>query len=84
MWWRGAFEVLAQAPPVPGRFEQVKGAQPFTVLVDYAHTSDALEQALIACRQLMEGQGQRLLSVFGCGGDRDKTKRPLMGEISNR
>ncbi len=82
--WAALQKGLALAPPVPGRFEQVKGGQPFTILVDYAHTSDALEQALIACRQLMEGQGQRLLSVFGCGGDRDKTKRPLMGEISSR
>ncbi len=87
--WAALQKGLAMAPPVPGRFEQVKGGQPFTILVDYAHTSDALEQALTACRQLMEapgqlGQGHRLISVFGCGGDRDKTKRPLMGEISSR
>jgi UDP-N-acetylmuramoyl-L-alanyl-D-glutamate--2,6-diaminopimelate ligase len=82
--WEALQKGLAEAPPVPGRFEQVKGGQAFTVLVDYAHTSDALEQALIACRQLIEGKDNRLISVFGCGGDRDKTKRPLMGEISSR
>ncbi|HVM32791.1 MAG TPA: UDP-N-acetylmuramoyl-L-alanyl-D-glutamate--2,6-diaminopimelate ligase [bacterium] len=82
--WRTLQKGLAQAPAVPGRFEQVQGGQPFTLLVDYAHTSDALEQALIASRQLIGDKDHRLISVFGCGGDRDKTKRPLMGEISSR
>ena len=69
---------------MPGRFEAVKAGQDFTVLVDYAHTSDALEQALIASRQILDQtSGRKLISVFGCGGDRDKTKRPLMGRISS-
>ncbi|HEY5040251.1 MAG TPA: UDP-N-acetylmuramoyl-L-alanyl-D-glutamate--2,6-diaminopimelate ligase, partial [bacterium] len=67
---------LKQAPAVPGRFEEVKAGQDFTVLVDYAHTSDALEQALEAARNLLDKKkGHKLISVFGCGGDRDRTKR---------
>lgn len=82
--WEVLRKGLAQAPAVPGRFEAVKAGQDFTVLVDYAHTSDALEQALIASRQILDQtSGRKLISVFGCGGDRDKTKRPLMGRISS-
>jgi UDP-N-acetylmuramoyl-L-alanyl-D-glutamate--2,6-diaminopimelate ligase len=81
--WEALQEGLRKAPAVPGRFEKVLGGQEFTVLVDYAHTPDALQQALIAARGLL-GRGQRLISVFGCGGDRDRTKRPLMGGISAR
>ena len=82
--WKALQAGLAHAPAVPGRFEQVQGGTPYTVLVDYAHTPDALEQVLTASRQLIEGTSHQLISVFGCGGDRDKTKRPLMGEISSR
>jgi UDP-N-acetylmuramoyl-L-alanyl-D-glutamate--2,6-diaminopimelate ligase len=67
---------LAKAARVPGRFEPVDEGQGFTVLVDYAHTPDSLENVLRAARRLTEG---RLISVFGAGGDRDRDKRPKMG-----
>jgi UDP-N-acetylmuramoyl-L-alanyl-D-glutamate--2,6-diaminopimelate ligase len=66
---------------VPGRFEAVDEGQPFTVLVDYSHTPEALESVLTEARRLTSGN---LLCVFGCGGDRDRAKRPLMGEIASR
>ena len=68
---------------VPGRMERVDAGQDFTVLVDYAHTPDALSHALGAARDLLEHDG-RVIAVFGCGGDRDRAKRPLMGEIAGR
>ena len=72
---------IRQCPGVPGRLEAISIGQPFGVLVDYAHKPDALEKTLQSIRQLTQG---RLLTVFGCGGDRDRGKRPLMGEAAGR
>jgi len=72
---------LGGVSAVPGRFEQVSAGQPFLVVVDYAHTPDALERVLATARKITAG---RLGVVFGCGGDRDRTKRPIMGEIAAR
>ena len=77
--------VLETGVRVPGRFEPVERGQDFAVLIDYAHTPDSLENVLQAARELVaEQQEGRVLCVFGAGGDRDRGKRPLMGEISVR
>ncbi len=73
---------LERMVPVPGRFQAV-GDGSRRVIVDYAHSSDGLQKLLAACRSLVSGQG-RLLVVFGCGGDRDRTKRPKMGRVASR
>ena len=70
---------LAGSAGVPGRLERVDRGQPFQVVVDYAHTPDALQKALAAAREHAAG---RLLLVFGCGGDRDQAKRPAMGRAA--
>jgi UDP-N-acetylmuramoyl-L-alanyl-D-glutamate--2,6-diaminopimelate ligase len=75
---------LGAAEPVPGRFEPIDVGQPYTVLVDYSHKPDALDQALLAARELVAGDTGRLTVVFGCGGDRDPSKRPVMGEVAAR
>jgi UDP-N-acetylmuramoyl-L-alanyl-D-glutamate--2,6-diaminopimelate ligase len=68
---------------VPGRFERVDAGQPFSVVVDYAHTDDALRNLTALARSLV-GSRRRVITVFGCGGDRDRSKRPLMGEAAGR
>ena len=67
---------LQQMQRVPGRFERVEEGQPFMVVVDYAHTDDALRNVISVARAM---QPKRVITLFGCGGDRDRSKRPLMG-----
>src|SRR5258705_4617719 len=72
---------LKDAAGAPGRLQAVRLGQPFSVLVDYAHTDDALENVLSALRPLTRG---KLRVVFGCGGDRDRTKRPRMAKTAEK
>jgi len=74
-------ELLRTCPQIPGRFEIVPSKHAFDVVVDYAHTPDGLENVLATARELCVG---KLICVFGCGGDRDRTKRPLMGAIAEK
>jgi UDP-N-acetylmuramoyl-L-alanyl-D-glutamate--2,6-diaminopimelate ligase len=72
---------------VPGRFEKVGNKKGIHVVVDYAHTNDALEQVLSGLKRILERSSRnnaKMITVFGCGGDRDRTKRPLMGEVAGR
>ncbi len=75
-------EAASRLQPVPGRFEPVDAGQPFTVIVDYAHTDDALRNLTQLARQLTRSSGGQVLTLFGCGGDRDRTKRPKMGQAA--
>jgi len=70
---------IANCRAVPGRFERVDEGQPFVVVVDYAHTDDALRNVISMARGL---QPKRVVTLFGCGGDRDRTKRPIMGQVA--
>ena len=70
---------VAACNGVPGRFERIDEGQPFAVIVDYSHTDDALRNAIAAARTL---EPKRVITVFGCGGDRDRSKRPLMGQAA--
>lgn len=72
-------KILEKVPGVPGRFEKIDLGQDFTVIVDYAHTPDGLENVLKTVKEFAQ---QRIITVFGCGGDRDRTKREPMGEIA--
>jgi UDP-N-acetylmuramoyl-L-alanyl-D-glutamate--2,6-diaminopimelate ligase len=72
---------VASVRDVPGRLERVEAGQPYTILVDYAHTPDALERLLLSVRELTD---RKVILVFGCGGDRDPGKRAPMGEIAGR
>jgi len=74
-------KAISEFDNVPGRMQRVENAKGLNVFVDYAHTPDALERALANCREITTG---RLIVVFGCGGDRDRTKRPIMGAIATR
>ncbi|MFC5403053.1 UDP-N-acetylmuramoyl-L-alanyl-D-glutamate--2,6-diaminopimelate ligase [Cohnella soli] len=76
-----ALRSLESIPGVPGRVEPVDEGQPYAVVVDYAHTPDGLENVLNAVKELATGE---VICVFGCGGDRDRTKRPMMGRIAGR
>jgi UDP-N-acetylmuramoyl-L-alanyl-D-glutamate--2,6-diaminopimelate ligase len=81
----GIEDLAAAVPklrPVPGRFQAVDAGQPFTVIVDYAHTDDALRNLTTLARQMAARSGGRVVTLFGCGGDRDRTKRPKMGHAA--
>jgi UDP-N-acetylmuramoyl-L-alanyl-D-glutamate--2,6-diaminopimelate ligase len=79
-------EFIPHLKPVPGRFQSVDAGQPFTVIVDYAHTDDALRNLTALARQMTAKAGmktgKRVITLFGCGGDRDRTKRPRMGQAA--
>lgn len=76
--------VILYLSPPPGRFEFINEDQPFDVIVDYAHTPDGLENVLIAAKSLLKTPDSQLTCVFGCGGDRDKDKRPKMGAVAQQ
>ncbi len=77
---------IADLTHVPGRFERVDCGQPFTVVVDYAHTDDALRNLTTLARDFVVQAGLKgkVITLFGCGGDRDRAKRPLMGEAAGK
>jgi len=73
---------VASLQCVPGRFQTIDTGQPFTVVVDYAHTDDALRNLTALAREFATNTGGKVITLFGCGGDRDKAKRPLMGRAA--
>ena len=79
-----AVQSLGRVQAVAGRMQRLGGAGQPTVIVDYAHTPDALEKVLLALREVNESEGGRLICVFGCGGDRDCGKRPMMGLVAEK
>lgn len=72
---------LSNLPGVIGRAQIISGERPYTVMIDYAHTPDGIENILLSVREYAKG---RVVTLFGCGGDRDKTKRPIMGKIASK
>jgi UDP-N-acetylmuramoyl-L-alanyl-D-glutamate--2,6-diaminopimelate ligase len=83
--FEGLIEAAPALRPVPGRFQPIHAGQPFTVIVDYAHTDDALRNLTALARQVVAasaGTQGRVITLFGCGGDRDRTKRPKMGRAA--
>jgi UDP-N-acetylmuramoyl-L-alanyl-D-glutamate--2,6-diaminopimelate ligase len=79
--WEVVMEGIKKARPATGRFEKVDAGQEFLALVDFAHTEDALERLILTARGLCRG---KIITVFGCGGDRDKGKRPVMGSLATK
>jgi UDP-N-acetylmuramoyl-L-alanyl-D-glutamate--2,6-diaminopimelate ligase len=79
---RAAVDAIETLVPAPGRMQQIGGQDAPLVVIDYAHTPDALEKTLAALRQVAQERGGQLWCVFGCGGDRDPGKRPQMGRIA--
>lgn len=80
-------QLVAAVPrlkPVPGRFQLVNAGQPFSVIIDYAHTDDALRNLITLARQMTARSDGRIITLFGCGGDRDRTKRPKMGAVAGQ
>jgi UDP-N-acetylmuramoyl-L-alanyl-D-glutamate--2,6-diaminopimelate ligase len=79
--WKTISTAIANSPRVPGRFESIQQGQPFLVMVDYAHTDDALRNVISVAREL---HPKRVITLFGCGGDRDRSKRPLMAQAASQ
>ena len=79
--WKAITSGIATAPRVPGRFESIQQGQPFLIVVDYAHTDDALRNVISVAREL---HPKRVITLFGCGGDRDRSKRPLMAQAASQ
>src|SRR5437773_892422 len=79
-----AAAALEDLQPVAGRMQRLGGGGKPLVVVDYAHTPDALEKTLVALKDISRASGGRLVAVFGCGGERDRGKRPLMGAVASR
>lgn len=77
-------QALSKAKAPPGRFENMSYGQPFLVIIDYAHTPDGLEKVLLTAKKIAKSRQGRLITVFGCGGDRDRTKRSKMGFIASQ
>jgi len=82
--YKDIIKAIAEFNPVEGRFNQLELSNGAVAIIDYSHTPDSLQKAIATIREILSGNGskKRIITVFGCGGNRDKTKRPLMGEIA--